>query len=281
MKPISEALLAHLSGEVTSLTTCWKLSRRDGAVLGFTSHDRDIVFGGVTYTASNGFVPSAVVSNAELSVDNMEIHGIIDGEVMLEADIKAGIYDYAAIEIFMVNFMDLSQGRLDLRNGWLGEVKYGNGRFSAEVRGLMQAMSQVIGELYSPSCRAKLGDSRCGLDIVDFTVTGSVSVVTSNQIFEDAAREEDAGYFTMGKITFTSGNNAGISMEVKEYGVGGVVILVFPMAYELQVGDEYTMQAGCDKSFATCIARFSNAVNFRGEPHVPGVDAMLTTAGTR
>lgn len=281
MKPISEELLSHLSGEVTSLATCWKLTRRDNLVLGFTSHDRDIIFGGVNYLAGVGFVPTAIASNSELSVDNMEIEGMVDGEVMKEVDIRAGIYDFAEIEIFMVNFNDLSHGKLDLRTGWIGEVQYGGGRFNAEVRGLMQSFSQVIGELYSPSCRAKFGDARCGLDIGDYTVSGVIDSVTSNQIFTDSSRSEDARYFTMGKITFTSGENAGMSVEVKEYGVGGEIELVFPMAYGVEVGDAYSMQAGCDKSFPTCIAKFTNAVNFRGEPHVPGVDAMLKTAGTR
>ncbi len=280
MKPITLQLKSHLSSETTTLATCWKLTRRDNIVLGFTSHDRDIVFEDVTYYASVGFSPTAVASNSDLSVDNMEIDGAIDGTVILEEDISAGIYDFAGIEIFMVNYQDITQGQLNLRTGWLGEIKYGKGRFNAEVRGLMQCFSQSIGELCSPSCRAKLGDARCGLDIADFTFTGSITSISSNQVFSDSLSEEAAGYFNMGKITFTSGNNEGIPMEVKEY-KSGLITLVLPMPYEVQIADEYSMQAGCDKNFDTCINRFDNAINFRGEPHVPGVDAMLRTAGTR
>lgn len=281
MKPISSQLLSHLSSEVTTLATCWKLTRRDNVVLGFTSHDRDIIFDGITYLAATGFVPTSVASSSELSVDNMDIEGMVDGEIILESEILAGIYDFAEIEIFMVNYSDLTQGALNLRTGWIGEVKYGKGRFVAEVRGLMQSLTQIIGELYSPSCRAKLGDSRCGLDIEDFTVTGNITSLSSNQLFKDSSRTEDSGYFTMGKITFASGNNNGLSMEVKDFSGNGIITLVFPMPYAVQVGDTYSMQAGCDKNFNTCIAQFDNAVNFRGEPHVPGIDAMLKTAGTR
>lgn len=280
MKPITPELLTHLQSEVTSLATCWKLTRRDALVMGFTSHDCDIIFDGVAYLSANGFAPVKLVSNSDFSADIMQLEGAVDGEVITEADIKAGIYDYAEIEVFMVNYNDLTQGKMSLRTGWLGEMKYGNGRFSAEMYGLTQSFAQVIGELYSPSCRAKLGDARCGLDIADLTVTGVVTGVTSNQIFVDSARTEDAGYFSMGKITFTSGANAGLEMEVKEYGAGGVISLVFPMSYVVEAGDGYSMQAGCDKSFGTCISSFSNAINFRGEPHVPGADAMFKTAGT-
>ncbi len=141
MKPISSELLAHLSEEVTTLAVCWKLTRRDGAVLGFASHDRDIIYDGVTYIAEKGFTPTYVASNSDLAADDMELEGIIDGEVILEADIQAGIYDFAEVEIFMVNYMDLSQGKLDLRCGWLGEVQYSKGHFSAKIRGLTQSLS--------------------------------------------------------------------------------------------------------------------------------------------
>ena len=42
------------------------------------------------------------------------------------------------------------------------------------------------------------------------------------------------------------------------------------------MADAFTVTAGCDKSFRTCKAKFDNAVNFRGFPHVPGVDFALT-----
>ena len=263
------------------MATCWKLTRRDAVVLGFTSHDRDIIFDSVSYVAASGFVPTAVASNSDLSVDNLEIDGMVDGAVITEDDIRAGLYDFAQIEIFMVNYSDLTQGELNLRTGWIGQVQYGKGRFVAEVRGLMQSMIQLVGELFSPSCRAKLGDARCGLDIESYTVTGSVTSFTDSQLFVDSSRTEASGYFSMGKITFTSGNNNGLSMEVKEFDGGGIINLVFSMPYAIQVGDAYSMQAGCDKSFNSCVTRFNNAVNFRGEPNIPGTDAMLTTAGTR
>jgi uncharacterized phage protein (TIGR02218 family) len=279
MKIISEQLAGHIAGEVTTLATCWKLTRRDGTITGFTSHDRDITYLGLIYQASSGFTPSAVANNSELSVDNLDIEGVIDSSSITESDIGAGLYDYAQIEIFMVNYNDTSQGALNLRTGWLGEVQFGRGRFVAEVRGLMQNLAQAIGELYSPSCRAKLGDSRCKVSMAAFTLTGSVTSVISNQIFSDSTRGEDDGWFNGGKITFTSGNNDGLSMEIKEYR-NKQIILVLPMPFSVASSDSYSMQAGCDKSFETCAAKFTNAINFRGEPHVPGVDKMLTTAGT-
>lgn len=279
MKPLSTALAAHLAGETTTLATCWKLRLRDMTVLGFTDHDQDITFESATYVAATGFTPSAVSTSADLAVDNLDVEGMLNSNAISEADLLAGKYDFAEIEIFKVNYADLTQGKLPLRRGWLGEVRFSGHQFTAEVRGLAQRLSQTMGELYTPACRAKLGDNQCKINLALFTFTASVTAVISNQVFSASGLVQVAGYFDFGKITFSSGANDGLSMEVKTY-TPGEIMLVFPMPYTVGVGDSFSIHAGCDKDFATCINRFENAVNFRGEPHVPGIDKMLETAGT-
>jgi uncharacterized phage protein (TIGR02218 family) len=285
MKTISEELAAHIAGEVTTLATCWKLTRKDTSVLGFTNHDKDIVIDSVLYKASTGFTPSTIENTGTLSVDNLDVEGMLSAGSLTESDILAGLYDFADIEIFQVNYTDLTQGRLILKKGWLGEVSLHKQQFIAEVRGMTQKLSQTIGELYSPSCRAALGDNRCKVSMAAHTVTGIVTASSSGQHITDADRDETSGIFTSGVITFTSGANSGISMEVKEYiltsGVGGQIILVLPLPYPVAEGDNYSLTKGCDKTVATCRQRFNNILNFRGEPHVPGLDRMLETAGTR
>lgn len=285
MKQISSALNTHISGEVTTLATCWKLKRRDNTILGFTNLDRDIIFESVTYKAATGFTPSAIENTSTLSVDNLDVEGMLSSVSITENDVLAGKYDFAEIEIFQVNYNDLSQGALKLRRGWLGEVSLYKQQFIAEVRGLTQRLSQTIGELYSPSCRATLGDNRCKVVLSTHTVTGSVTSSTSNQEFIDSTRTEASGLFTFGTITFTNGANNGLSMELKEYlyssGTGGKIILALPMPYIVAAGDTYSLTKGCDKTIETCFSRFNNVINFRGEPSVPGLDRMLETAGTR
>jgi len=285
MKTLSSELAAHIAGEVTTLATCWKLTRRDGGVLGFTDHDQDIEYNACIYRAASGFTPSAVQNSDSLSVDNLDVEGMLSSSSISETDLLAGIYDFAEIEIFQINYNDTSQGTLKLRRGWLGEVSLHKQQFVAEVRGLTQSLSQTIGELYAPACRATLGDSRCKVDMEAYTVTGSITQVLSTQEFYDASRDEASGLYSFGKITFTSGACNGLSMEVKEYvwtaDNGGQVILTLPMPYGLQAGDTYSLTQGCDKTVATCNTRFANIYNFRGEPYVPGLDRLLETAGTR
>lgn len=285
MKTISTELATHIAGEVTTLATCWKLTRRDATILGFTDHNADIVVDAVTYRAASGFSPSAVANSASLSVDNLDVEGMLSDDSILETDLLAGLYDFAEIEIFQVNYTDTTQGILKMRKGWLGEVSLTRQHFIAEVRGLTQLLSQDIGEYFSPSCRASLGDTRCKVEMAPHTVTGTVTSSSARGQLIDSSRSEDSALFTNGKITFTSGANNGLSMEVKEYihrsGTGGILSLALPMPHAISAGDSYSLQKGCDKTLSTCHTRFANVVNFRGEPHVPGLDRMLETAGTR
>lgn len=280
MKSIGTNMQAHLAGEVTSLATCWKITRSDSTVLGFTDHSKDVVVDGVTYVAETGFTPTAQANSAGLSVDNADIEGVLDASAITEADILAGLYDFAEIQVFQVNYEALEDGRIVLRTGTLGEVTLRNGRFTAEVRGISQPLQQTMGALFSPSCRARFADGRCKVNAASYTVTTSVTAALSRQEFTASALTQASGYFAQGKVVFSSGANAGLSMEVKGF-AGGVVTLALPMPYGIAVDDAFSITAGCDKTLSTCISRFSNAINFRGEPHVPGLDRVLETSSTR
>lgn len=282
MKQLSPALLAHLRSEVTTLRTCWKLTLTNGSVFGFTDHCDDLVIAGLRYLAASGHAPSSIVSNSALAVDNLEVAGLLDNELISEGDLHDGVWDFAQVEIFRVNYADLTQGVIRLHVGRLGEVRTSGHGFTAELRGLTQQLQQTIGELYSPTCRADFGDARCKIDLAAWTVTGSVTKLidaATNRRFSDTGRSEPDGHFDGGKLRFTSGDNAGLAMEVQAH-VAGQFKLQLALPYPLAVGDAYTVIAGCRKRFAEdCWQRFNNAINFRGEPHVPGNDAMLQVGG--
>jgi len=166
MKTISAGLLAHIQGEALTLATLWRVVRADGTVFTFTDHDADIAYGGETYLAAVGYERSAIASGAELAVDETELLGLLDAASIDADELRAGLWDYAEVRIFAVNWADLTQGELKLRRGRLGEViARDDGSFRAELRGLAQPLQATIGGLYQPECRADLGDVRCGLPL--------------------------------------------------------------------------------------------------------------------
>lgn len=279
MRPVSSNFATHLASETTSLAMCWKLTRTDTTVMGFTAHDADIVFDGITYVAATGFTPTDITAKNDFSVDNLDVEGILDSSAITEEELMAGIYDYAEIEIFLVNYEDLSQGRMLLRRGWVGEIRIAREQFIAEIRGLAQKLSQNIGRVYAPSCDAVLGDARCTVNLAGFTTSTTVSTVTDRQTFKASALTQDAGYFTGGEVIWTSGANDGRRMEVKEF-ANTQVVLALPMPDTISASDGFNIIAGCDKTASTCKVTFSNLVNFRGFPDVPGRDRLFETAGT-
>lgn len=275
MIPLSSQLQAHLAGEVTSLAMCWKVTRQNGTTLGFTSFTQDLTIDSVVYKAASGFTPTAIQTSSGLAVDQLDVEAILDDASISEADLQAGKFDYATIEVFLVNHQDLSQGKLVLRAGTLGEVTVKKGLFTAEIRGLNEAFSRQIGELYSPTCRVKkLGDARCKVDLAAYTYTLTVSAVTDRRVFSHASSIQADGYFNQGIIEWLTGANTGLSLEVKTY-ASGQFELIQPMPYAIQTGNTFKAIRGCDRTFATCRDVFSNVINFRGEPHLPGIDQIL------
>ena len=274
MKTITTELQTHLQSEVTTLAYCWKLAFADSDILGFTSHDNDIVFESVTYKSRSGFTLDQYKNDLTSNKDLSEIFGIIDSDLLTETDIRSGRLDNATLEIFLVNYQSPADGRILLKKGKVTEIKQSGDEYIIGISGLIDELNRNITEIYSPLCRARLGDSRCGVDLISFTSSGSVTAVTNERIFEDSAREEENGYFDKGVITFTSGSNTGFSTEVKR-SEGAKITLSIPFPNQISVNDEYTIKAGCDKKFSTCISKFNNAVNFRGEPHIPGVNEIF------
>jgi hypothetical protein len=166
VKAVSTALATHLAGEVTTLATCWRITRTDGAVFRFTDHDRDLVVDGEVYAASAAYSRTAISNDAGMGVDNLDVEGVFESAAVTEEELRAGLFDQAEVRIFLVNWADPSMGVLRLRRGWFGEVVLTEqGVFRTELRGLTQALQQRIGELYSPECRADLGDHRCRVAI--------------------------------------------------------------------------------------------------------------------
>lgn len=282
MRDIPIALQAKLDSGVTTLCHCWKLTRRDGGVRGFTDHDGDLVFDGVTYRAGTGFTSSEATSRFDLSVDGAEIAGALSDDALLESDLAAGRYDAARVETWLVDWSDVSLRVLTARST-LGEVRREGQAFSAELRGLADSLSQESGRLFTARCGADLGDARCRFDLAAAGLQGEGSVLSMESTSTVIAAGLDPfseGVFTGGRLSWTSGVNAGLSVEIKEHRVvsGHARLSLWQAMPEMIAdGDTFLIVAGCDKRFATCCDRFDNAVNFRGFPHIPGNDFVIAS----
>jgi uncharacterized phage protein (TIGR02218 family) len=283
MRAIPSALQEKLDSGVTTLCRCWRITRRDGVAQGFTDHDEDVVLDGLVCRAGSGLSGAEITAQLGLAVTGSEIAGALSDEALSEADLAAGRYDAATIEVFLVDWSEPALFVL-LSKGTLGEVRREGEAFAAEVRSLADRLSEESGRRYSATCSADLGDNRCTVDLGGpaFRGEGAITALAGTSSFFAGGIEAFAdGWFTAGRLSWTSGANAGLAIEVKRHRVGesGVVLDLWQaMPEPLSVGDAFVVSAGCDKRFATCRDRFSNAVNFRGFPHMPGNDFVARYA---
>jgi uncharacterized phage protein (TIGR02218 family) len=280
MRTIPVDLQSKLDSGCTTLCRCWTLTRSDGVVQGFTDHDEDVILGGVTCAAGTGLTGSEATQKLGLAADTSEISGALAADTLNEDDLAAGRYDAAAVELWLTDWSEPAL-RVLIAKGALGEVKRDSTAFTAELRGSSDRLSQQTGRLFTTTCSADLGDARCKVDLTAaaYRGVGSVTSVTATSSFvADGLDAFDDGWFTAGKLTFTSGGNAGLSVEVKTHrNTGSVSIDLWQaMPEPIAAGDAFTVTAGCDKAFATCHDRFANAVNFRGFPHIPGNDFVIS-----
>jgi uncharacterized phage protein (TIGR02218 family) len=283
MRIIPPALQAKLDSGVTTLCRCWRVQRRDGVVMGFTDHDQDVVLDSLTCRAGTRLSSSEATSRLGLSVDGTEISGALADESLTEADLAAGRYDAATIEVFLVDWNEPALHVL-LARGALGEVRREGTAYTAEFRGLAHRLNEERGRLYTATCSADLGDARCTVDLntPEFRGIGAIAALRGTSVFAASGLAAfDDGWFTAGKLAWTSGPNAGLAVEVKSHRVEGAAVIITlwqAMPEPLAVNDAFVVTAGCDKRFATCRDRFDNVLNFRGFPHIPGNDFMVSYA---
>ncbi|WP_296167972.1 DUF2163 domain-containing protein [uncultured Brevundimonas sp.] len=283
MKVLDAGLAAHLAGGFTTLAHCWRIERRDGVIMGFTDHDLDLVFAGVTYAAATGFTATAIQDQLGLSVSNLDVSGALSADGLTEADLNGGRFDDAEVTIYRVNWADTSQ-RTILRKGYLGQVTRGQIAFTSEMRGLATRLDQAAGRIFGRGCAWSLGDSRCGVDLTAAGRHGSGVVTTVANAFEIAASGLSAftaGALARGRLVWTSGDNDGIAVELNDHALAGSIAtltLMLPMGRDVQVGDAFAVTIGCDNTFPTCVDRFANGENFGGFPHMPGNDYAITYA---
>ena len=282
---------------VTDLQVCWEVNRRDGAIIRGTEADIDITvtddsrgLAGI-YLKETGITGSDVRSTDDLAVDNLEIKGALgvppgdsssDSSGLLLTDlagddIEAGLYDNAEITTFLVNSKDPDLYQHVLRTGWMGNIRRDSDqRYTTEMRGLTQALSQQVLKTYGVGCHWELGDSRCKVDMAPFTFPQTVTGVTSRREFDISTPFGVLLHLVPGgTVTWTSGANEGFSMEIKAY-ISLNMELYLPMPNDIDVGDTLIVRLGCNKSRETCIQDYNNVLNFGGwGVFVPGQNEVL------
>lgn len=271
--------MTWLSEDLVGLALCWRIERRDGVALGLTGHDRDLRIDGIVHRAAPGMTPSAILRSDGLEADTMEVGGALTSAAIGEADLLAGRWDGARIALFAVDWTDVRR-RVDLGEGRIGAVALGDGGFTAELRGVAAALDRPVAETTAPECRAALGDGRCRVAMAGRRRFARV-VGTDGAVVTLDRAEPVANAYGNGLVRWFGGALAGLETVVAGSAGATVTLRGAPadVAPGVTAGTLVELIEGCDKSLATCAARFGNAANFRGEPYLPGIDLLTRYPG--
>lgn len=288
----------YLQGDALTMALLIDIVRADGTIIALTTHDEDIVvymgeFDGAiqTYVPMNSITASALRQELGQGNDNLDIYGILSSDLITKDDMRAGRYDGALVSIRLINYEDAdlddyfarSMPSLLIARGTIGSVSIVDSHYTATMQTLMRRMQQIIGRIYSPSCDVlQFGDARCGLDRTTFQFSATCVSITDRKTMEfTVTNATTADYYTEGRLIVSSGDNSGLAREVKTHTVDGsnaLIVLKRAFPFALTTGDTFTLEAGCDRTVANCSAKFSNIVNFRGFPTIPG-NQTLTDVG--
>lgn len=268
-------MAVFFASELEAVATFWRIYRKDGVTLGFTSHDRDLYFGNITHRAAPGMQPSAIRRTSDFSLDSAEVEGALSHDAITEADLAAGAFDAARIEIGAVDWETLEHELV--YSGTLGEVQRALGSFSADLRSAKSLLERDLVPRTSPTCRAQFCGPQCGLSAAKFMHRSTIVAVDldRNTLSASSINGPD---FLDGQLRLLEGPQTGMTFGIIQV-EGTEQALDRPIGKGVAVGARVIVREGCDHTYATCSNRFANAVNFRGEPFLPGND-LLARYGT-
>jgi uncharacterized phage protein (TIGR02218 family) len=256
--------------DLDTIATFWRVFRKDGVALGFTSHDRDLFFSGICHRAAPGMAPAAIRLTGDMTDDSAEVQGALSHDTISEADLSAGLFDEAAIVFGAVDWSNLEYQII--YSGNIGRIEDDRFGFSAELRSAKTLLERDLVPRTSPTCRAQFCGPGCGLSIARFTSTHSCIGIneTANSIRIDSPISEEA---IDGRVRMLGGPQTGLVFGILDASDQWLT-LDRPVIAAGAIGVRLELSEGCDHTIATCANRFDNARNFRGEPFLPGNDLL-------
>ena len=258
---------AFFDRELDTVATWWRIWRRDGAAIGFTTHDRDLTFTGMRHRAAPGLTPSAIRMTTGPQDDGADVEGALAHDCIAEVDLAAGRYDQAKVAIGVVDWESLEHA--EIWRGSIGSVTREGAVFSAALASAKAALDVDPVPRSSPTCRAEFCGPGCTLSPARFSRRAVVLAAGGGRVTFDGI---DPVLYLHGSLRWLDAPLAGLEADILGADQAG---LLLDRDFEgLAPGMRALLREGCDHTIATCAARFGNAANFQGEPFLPGTDLL-------
>jgi uncharacterized phage protein (TIGR02218 family) len=248
-----------------------RITRTDGAVFRIAESDEPVVVEGETFLVVPGLQIGAVKHTANGEMPSTQIVAVHSSLSLFDtAVVDVGLFDGARVELYTVDRRNLSRKGL-LFTGSIATITYSiENQAIFEVKGLVQFAKILMTQKRSPMCRTDLFSVLCGVNKDDYDVAATVAAVVDAFNFTVSGLSNPDGWFNQG-VMITAG---GTAMEMANWVQSSQKITTYmPCNRLVEAGMHLTMYPGCDKTLASCTGKFSNALNFQGEPHFLGTAA--------
>ena len=284
MKAANATCIALLATGRFLVADLYTFTLVDGTVLRYTSFDIDINYNSLTWSAFGPVLSrSRTRTIIGVEVDTLSITiapkdtDLIGSSTWLQA-VCSGRLDGAEIVLDQA-YLSLELSVADTINKFVGkaaQLTINRHKIEMEVNSPLEGLNiSMPRNVYQDGCQHTLFDSGCGLVAASFAVSGSVGSSPTTRTF-NTALAQDANYFSLGVLQFTSGALTGTKRTVALQQAGGAITLLSPLPVAPQTGDTFTIYPGCDKTKATCESvKFNNVVNFKGFPFIPVPETAL------
>ena len=262
MITIPDKLKEHLRGNILTLALCWKISSKNGKIFAYTNYDQDLMIDNICYKNNANMSSNNLNSSTTTKNEQFRSYATINNTEITLSNIENGLLDDAYVEIFIVNYQNIGQGIIILKSGNISKIKIIDNKLLLEIRSLKSVLNTEISKPFSKHCRAEFGDTQCGINILDNQINITNFIFKKNNIiYSDQFKKYPDGYFEDFQCVY---NN----ISYKIIGSYNGNIIFYEDIQQSNFG-KLSLINGCDKKFTTCSNKFNNAINFRGEPHIP------------
>ena len=299
------------SGHSGYITRVYLLQKPDSTYVRLTDWDTELIVSDNAlleqsdiYANQNVYTPidsgvnaSAVRQESGLKVSNIELEGAISSNLITEDDLHGGVYENSDLIIAWIDARQAWHKPFRISRFTLTDFNWNGQTWTAQSSTVTSKLRRKVGKTYSKTCSHAFMDKGCGVaqqaGTTVFATCQVTAIDTTNQDFrwtKDTTSETKVDdYFKAGMLTWTSGDNSGISYPIyrsqARTGTSGAttddakLYLQYPTRTTVQVGDQFTLYAGCDKKFATCTSTslsggVNNGARFGGFRFIPGTQQI-------
>jgi uncharacterized phage protein (TIGR02218 family) len=291
MKTSTAGQRAILASRQFFLIDIYSFALSNGTTLNYCGGDADLSVAGVKYSAGGQIGPFCATKDNRakmhlkvgkdvdtLVFDVLPGNAVIGSLPFLQA-VQQGVFDNAELTWSVVPLSTyagptiVTDPGIIMFVGRVAEIDVRRSVCTFNIASHLELLNQLFPrDVFQAGCINTLYDASCTLNPVSFSDNGSALAGSTASAIAVTNLPRAAGAYDLGRVTFTSGANNGLQRSIKSWFVSagiGTLSIWPPLPVAPAPGDTFTAFVGCDKTPATCTAKFNNIANFRGFPYVP------------